>query len=75
MPLARMASPREVCGMAFRTIDELRQEARALMEGAREAKSLDDQHRLHEEGLERLRRAGLIEQTWLEMVAGSRAEV
>jgi hypothetical protein len=75
MPLAGMTPPREACRMPFHTIDELRQEARALMEGAREAKTLDDQHRLHEEGLERLRRAGLIEQTWLEMVAGSRAEV
>jgi len=59
--------------MAFQTIDELRQEARALIEGAKTAISVDDQHRMHEEGLERLRRAGLIEQTWLEMVAGSRA--
>jgi hypothetical protein len=57
--------------MPFERIDALRQQARALIEGAREAASLEDQHRLHEAGLEQLRRAGLIEQTWLEMVAGS----
>jgi hypothetical protein len=59
--------------MAFQTIDELRREARSLIEGARAATELDTQQRLHEEGLERLRRAGLIEQTWLEMVAGSQS--
>jgi hypothetical protein len=59
--------------MAFRTIDELRREARSLIEGAMTATELDTQQRLHEEALERLRRAGLIEQSWLEMVAGSQS--